>query len=102
MLLAQARLRQVERLNKSRKNILYKVELHPLEPKDFDPDYNRSSRAYRNRNEIFNGLVGFEKTSKQFRGYQRMVDSMRRFDIDLRGHVPWVFVFKGPPGTGKT
>jgi SpoVK/Ycf46/Vps4 family AAA+-type ATPase len=27
---------------------------------------------------------------------------MRRHGIDPKPHIPWAFIFKGPPGTGKT
>ncbi|KAI1078946.1 P-loop containing nucleoside triphosphate hydrolase protein [Whalleya microplaca] len=53
-------------------------------------------------NALFEGFIGFEKIVGQFQGYQHMVEGMRRFKIDPKPHIPWAFVFKGPPGTGKT
>jgi Holliday junction resolvasome RuvABC ATP-dependent DNA helicase subunit len=73
-----------------------------LEPEDFDPDYDRASRGSRNCKALFDNFVGFDKIIKQFQGYQRTAANMRRHDIDPRPHIPWTFVFKGPPGTGKT
>lgn len=73
-----------------------------LEPEDFDPDYDRASRATKNCKALFDNFVGFDKIIKQFQAYQRTVANMRRHDIDPRPHIPWAFVFKGPPGTGKT
>lgn len=73
-----------------------------LEAQDFDPDYDRASRADQNRDSLFAGFVGFDKIVQQFRGYQQMADGMRKHQIDPRPHIPWAFVFKGPPGTGKT
>ncbi|KAI3585447.1 hypothetical protein IWW34DRAFT_801302 [Fusarium oxysporum f. sp. albedinis] len=34
--------------------------------------------------------------------YQKMANGMRRYGLDPKPHIPWAFVFKGPPGTGKT
>ncbi|KAI1108453.1 P-loop containing nucleoside triphosphate hydrolase protein [Nemania sp. NC0429] len=74
----------------------------PLEARDFDPDFDRSLRADTNRDELFEGYVGFEDIISQFRGYQKMADGMQRVGRDPRPYIPWAFVFKGPPGTGKT
>lgn len=104
-LLARARLRQMERLQSEGKIMAAgDAETHGvlLEPQDFDPDYDRSSRAGQNRDSLFSGFVGFERVVKQFRQFQQMADGMRKHDIDPRPHIPWAFIFIGPPGTGKT
>ncbi|WKT45181.1 CbxX/CfxQ [Fusarium oxysporum f. sp. vasinfectum] len=83
----------------------YQNQLHglkPLEPIDFDPDFNRSKRADENRNALFEDFVGFEHITDRFRKYQKMANGMRRYGLDPKPHIPWAFVFKGPPGTGKT
>ncbi|KAH7224184.1 hypothetical protein BKA60DRAFT_667905 [Fusarium oxysporum] len=83
----------------------YQHQLHglkPLEPLDFDPDFNRSKRADENRNALFEDFVGFEHITDRFRKYQKMANGMRRYGLDPKPHIPWAFVFKGPPGTGKT
>lgn len=104
-LLARARLRQSERLQVTGKiRGAWDAETHGvlLEPQDFDPDYDRSSRAGQNREILFSGFVGFERVINQFRQFQQMADGMRKHEIDPRPHIPWAFIFKGPPGTGKT
>lgn len=73
-----------------------------LEPQDFDPDYDRSSNADKNRDELFGRFMGFDTIVKNFREYQKMADGMRIRGIDPRPHIPWAFIFKGPAGTGKT
>jgi DNA polymerase III delta prime subunit len=104
-LLARARLRHAERLEATGGTAdacddeAYVVT---LEPEDFDPDYDRASHADQNRDYLFSGFVGFEKIVNQFRQYQLMADGMRKHQIDPRPHIPWAFIFKGPPGTGKT
>jgi Cdc6-like AAA superfamily ATPase len=99
--LARTKLRQIDRL-KSAGLSIFDLGGNPLEPRDFDPDFDRALRADENRAAIFNGMVGFEDIVEQFKRYQKMTDGMRRHDIDPRPHIPWAFVFKGPPGTGKT
>ncbi|CAG9984232.1 unnamed protein product [Clonostachys byssicola] len=100
-LLSRASLRQVGRLRAAN---VYPVDMsdHPLEAVDFDPDFDRASRADQARDGLFKDFVGFEKITERFRRYQKMADGMRRYNIDPRPHIPWAFVFKGPPGTGKT
>ncbi|RSL79571.1 hypothetical protein CEP51_007278 [Fusarium floridanum] len=71
-----------------------------LAPEDFDPDWNRGLEA--DCSSLFKGLLGFGKVIEQFQGYQNMAANMRRRGRDPREVIPFTFVFKGPPGTGKT
>ncbi|RKK48842.1 hypothetical protein BFJ66_g7388 [Fusarium oxysporum f. sp. cepae] len=64
--------------------------------------WQKSKRADENRNALFEDLVGFEQITDRFRKYQKMANGMRRYGLDPKPHIPWAFVFKGPPGTGKT
>ncbi|KAI8213869.1 Stage V sporulation protein K [Colletotrichum sp. SAR 10_76] len=73
-----------------------------IEPADIDPQWDRASRAEENRAALFEDFVGFRSIVEKFEGYQLLVDGMRLHDIDPRPHIPWAFIFKGPPGTGKT
>jgi SpoVK/Ycf46/Vps4 family AAA+-type ATPase len=72
-----------------------------LDPEDFDRDYTRTSSSESCRS-LFRDFVGFEKIVSVFEGYQEMAVGMRLHGIDPRPHIPFAFVFKGPPGTGKT
>ncbi|KAK4068309.1 uncharacterized protein Triagg1_7552 [Trichoderma aggressivum f. europaeum] len=73
-----------------------------LEPEDFDPNYNRGSTAAERCRALFDGLIGFEETISLFTGYQRTAENLRRKNKNPRDTIPFTFVFKGPPGTGKT
>lgn len=73
-----------------------------LEPQDFDPEYHRGLRVSEYCSSLFNDLVGFQDIIAAFEGYQKMSANMRRHDLDPREAIPFSFVFKGPPGTGKT
>ena len=72
-LLARVRLRQRERLGAVGIDYHAMDEL-PLEPEDFDKDYDRGSHSEAHRNSIFEGFVGFNEIVQQFTGYQQMAD----------------------------
>ncbi|KUI59797.1 hypothetical protein VP1G_07038 [Cytospora mali] len=73
-----------------------------LEPQDFDPEYDRGLRVKGDCSSLFDNLVGFQDIIATFRGYQKMAVNMRWHGLDPREEIPFSFVFKGPPGTGKT
>ncbi|KAL9567858.1 hypothetical protein ACKAV7_008161 [Fusarium commune] len=100
-LLNQANLRRIRRLKNSMSQFST-LTGQPLKPIDVDPDFDRSTRADENRNALFDDFVGFGHITDRFRKHQKMADGMRRYGIDPKPHIPWAFVFKGPPGTGKT
>ncbi|TAQ88242.1 hypothetical protein B7494_g3417 [Chlorociboria aeruginascens] len=73
-----------------------------FEPQDFDPDFNRASNAETNLQELFHGVIGCEMIIAKLEGYLRVARGMRAQGLDPQGHIPMNFIFKGPPGTGKT
>ncbi|KXH63401.1 hypothetical protein CSAL01_10851 [Colletotrichum salicis] len=86
-------------------NLLYQAKdpnKFTIEPGDIDPDWDRPLRADESRAKLFEGFVGFNKIIERFEGYKHLVDGLRLHDIDSRPHIPWAFILKGPPGTGKT
>lgn len=74
----------------------------PIEPEDFDTDWDRHTRAIANTRALFNGFIGFDEIIGKFESYQYMAQGMRLRGIDPRPYIPFTYVFKGPPGTGKT
>ncbi|KAF7562534.1 hypothetical protein G7046_g1615 [Stylonectria norvegica] len=94
-----ARMRRVSKTSTSADDDL---DILPIEPQDFDADYDRLSRAVSNTRALFDGFVGYEEIITKFESYQYMVQGMRLRNIDPRPFIPFTFVFKGPPGTGKT
>ncbi|KAI1387940.1 P-loop containing nucleoside triphosphate hydrolase protein [Hypoxylon trugodes] len=100
-LLSRAKTRYVARTKQSSSFNLSGSQM-VLDPADFDPDYDRASNADKSRKTLFEGFVGFEEIVDRFKRYQGLAVGMRRHDIDPRPHIPWAFIFKGPPGTGKT
>jgi AAA+ superfamily predicted ATPase len=74
----------------------------PIEPEDFDPNWDRHTRAIANTRALFDGFIGYEEIITKFESYQYMAQGMRLRGIDPRPYIPFTYVFKGPPGTGKT
>lgn len=97
--LNQAKVRYRERMSK-----MVDVETMDivLEPEDFDSNYNRGATAAERCRVLFDGLIGFEETVQRFETYQRIAENLRLNNKDPRGVIPFTYVFKGPPGTGKT
>ncbi|KAF8321990.1 uncharacterized protein EI90DRAFT_3292574 [Cantharellus anzutake] len=73
-----------------------------LEPEDIDPDFDRSDSAEKNLETLFRGMVGSDVIVEKLREIQRICQLTRGRGRDSRSEVPTSFVFRGPPGTGKT
>jgi SpoVK/Ycf46/Vps4 family AAA+-type ATPase len=73
-----------------------------LEPYDFDPDYARAMQARERCDELFQDMQGCDYIVAQFQGYQDTFTRLKMRGHDPRLYIPLTFVFKGPPGTGKT
>lgn len=73
-----------------------------LEPSDIDPNADRSSKAADNIASLFKDFVGSKSPVAQFQTFARVTKAMRDRGLDPKGIIPFGFVFKGPPGTGKT
>ncbi|KAF1364340.1 P-loop containing nucleoside triphosphate hydrolase protein [Lizonia empirigonia] len=69
---------------------------------DFDPDFDRGERAASEVSALFQDVVGCEELIKQFQGYKTTAANMKALGMDAREQLPFNFLFKGPPGTGKT
>lgn len=73
-----------------------------LEPFDFDENFDRSSRSETNIMKLFEGTVGCESIVATLRRYQEAAQMARQLDMNPKEDVPFNFLFRGPPGTGKT
>ncbi|KAK3341850.1 P-loop containing nucleoside triphosphate hydrolase protein [Lasiosphaeria hispida] len=73
-----------------------------LDRKDFDPEWDRGSKASRKCRQLFDGLIGFDGVIDKFQGYQRIAANLQRRGKNPKLVIPFNFLFKGPPGTGKT
>ncbi|KAH6712371.1 NFX1-type zinc finger-containing protein 1 [Leptodontidium sp. MPI-SDFR-AT-0119] len=73
-----------------------------FEPVDFDLDYNRAAAAGTNLQELFRDVIGCDAIVSKLDGFLQVAKGMRAQDLGPRGQIPMNFIFKGPPGTGKT
>ncbi|KAG1740695.1 P-loop containing nucleoside triphosphate hydrolase protein [Suillus occidentalis] len=73
-----------------------------FEPEDFDPNWDRDQHAAAKLAQLFEDMVGCEAVIQKLGDYQNMAQGMKASGLDMRKQIPTSFVFKGPPGTGKT
>ncbi|KAL8995168.1 MAG: hypothetical protein Q9169_005053 [Polycauliona sp. 2 TL-2023] len=73
-----------------------------FEQQDFDPEFDRVKHANDKLQQLFEDIVGCEDIVAKLAGYQQIAQGMKARDLDPRGQIPMNFLFKGPPGTGKT
>ncbi|KAF3761456.1 P-loop containing nucleoside triphosphate hydrolase protein [Cryphonectria parasitica EP155] len=73
-----------------------------LDARDFDENFDRAERSDTDVMKLFQGTVGNEEVVLLLREYQENVQAMRLLDIDPKENIPFNFLFRGPPGTGKT
>lgn len=103
ILLNGAKIRHQQRLSAEKAHKKKKAQNgSQFQPQDFDKEYDRGERDETNIPMLFAGTVGCEKLIEQLEGYRQTVRNMRRLDIEPRDQIPFNFLFRGPPGTGKT
>ncbi|KAI1266292.1 ATPase [Xylariaceae sp. FL1019] len=73
-----------------------------LEAIDFDEDFDRLSQAETNIALLFKDTIGSESIVAKLQGYQHTVRTMKAMGLDPLKSIPFTFLFRGPPGTGKT
>ncbi|KAF4975042.1 hypothetical protein FZEAL_8111 [Fusarium zealandicum] len=71
-----------------------------LDAVDFDNDFDRAEKGDTDVAKLFEGDVGRDKLVSVLQGYQNHVRQAKLLDIDPE--IPFNFLFRGPPGTGKT
>ncbi|KAJ4289260.1 hypothetical protein N0V88_007010 [Collariella sp. IMI 366227] len=73
-----------------------------LEAQDFDEDFDRAERSETNVRKLFEGTVGSKQIIALLEGYQETVRIMKALEVNPKDNIPFNFLFRGPPGTGKT
>ncbi|KAI1081768.1 P-loop containing nucleoside triphosphate hydrolase protein [Whalleya microplaca] len=98
IVLDQAKERQQRRLSEfpGSKN------MDSLIPRDIDPEFDRGEQGTTNIHMLFKDVIGCEEVVQQLEGYQQVVQNMKAMDMDPCSQIPFGFLFRGPPGTGKT
>jgi hypothetical protein len=67
-------------------------------PQDFDKDFDRATNSADTFHKLFADIVGCEGLIEKLERYQRIAASTIARGRDPREHVPFNFIFKGPPG----
>lgn len=67
-------------------------------PQDFDENFDRANNATLNLRKLFADVVGCETLIGKLERYQRVAANMRARGMDPKSHIPFNFIFKGPPG----
>jgi DNA polymerase III delta prime subunit len=52
--------------------------------------------------DVFKHIVGCDDIVAKLEDYQKIVANMQCLGEDLKQVIPFNFLFRGPPGTGKT
>lgn len=73
-----------------------------LEATDFDENFDRASMGGTDIQQLFADEIGREKIIALLGGIQDRVKQLKRLDMDISDDIPFNFLFRGPPGTGKT
>jgi hypothetical protein len=99
-LLSRAKTNFSHRFNKLSADL--RLQKMCFEPEDFNPEYATVGDAEGEVEKQFKDFVGLDSQIDKFRGFARRVVAMRKRGVDPKKFIPFGFVFKGPPGTGKT
>ncbi|KAJ4420638.1 hypothetical protein N0V82_004203 [Gnomoniopsis sp. IMI 355080] len=97
IILNEAKSRHQRRLSRKETSIV-----QTLDARDFDENFDRAERAATNVAMLFADTVGNEEVVSLLQGYQETVRAMKKLGVEPKEHIPFNFLFKGPPGTGKT
>ncbi|MCJ1462518.1 hypothetical protein MMC07_001120 [Pseudocyphellaria aurata] len=73
-----------------------------FEPVDFDENFDRGNHATTNLKKLFEDVIGCEDVVAKLEAYQQTSQNLKRRNRSYRDLIPTNFLFKGPPGTGKT
>ncbi|EHK17219.1 uncharacterized protein TRIVIDRAFT_210598 [Trichoderma virens Gv29-8] len=78
------------------------IKKNQLEAEDFDEDFDRATRKETNVRQLFQDDVGREEIIQKLENIQSRVRQLKAVGMDVKEEIPFNFLFRGPPGTGKT
>ncbi|PLB51411.1 P-loop containing nucleoside triphosphate hydrolase protein, partial [Aspergillus steynii IBT 23096] len=78
------------------------VESESLAPEDFSKDWDRVVDAEDECRRLFQGVVGCDSIVNQILQDTRIAKKAALRGLNARDLIPFNYIFRGPPGTGKT
>ncbi|KAL7957161.1 P-loop containing nucleoside triphosphate hydrolase protein [Trichoderma compactum] len=78
------------------------IKRNQLEAEDFDKDFDRATRKETNVKQLFKDDIGREEIIQKLESIQSQVRQLKALGMDVKEEIPFNFLFRGPPGTGKT
>lgn len=96
ILLNTAKMRHQKRLSSNKSTSAPNDAI--LDAIDFDENFDRADKSETSISKMFEGVVGCESIVAKLQGYQKMVKSLRKLNMDPREQLPFNFIFRGPPG----
>ncbi|KAI9933177.1 hypothetical protein MW887_007648 [Aspergillus wentii] len=78
------------------------IDRNQLEAQDFPTDWDRALNAEEECQRLFEGVVGCNPIISQLLEDTKVARNCFLRNIDARDYIPFHYIFKGPPGTGKT
>ncbi|RDA85266.1 hypothetical protein CP532_2328 [Ophiocordyceps camponoti-leonardi (nom. inval.)] len=79
-----------------------KAKKNLLDASDFDEDFDRAESMGADVSLLFQDDIGREKLITMLQELQSRVKALKSLEMDPSSEIPFSFLFRGPPGTGKT
>ncbi|GJN72493.1 hypothetical protein PLICBS_006566 [Purpureocillium lilacinum] len=95
-------LSEAKRRSQARRSTTQSGSVDLLEAVDFDEDFDRVEQSETNIRKLFGSTIGCGALVDRLIGYQSTAKSVKALGLDPKNSIPFNFLFRGPPGTGKT
>lgn len=95
-------LSEAKQRSQARRSTTQSGSVDLLEAVDFDEDFDRVEQSETNIRKLFDSTIGCGALVDRLIGYQSTAKSVKALGLDPKNSIPFNFLFRGPPGTGKT
>jgi len=95
-------LSEAKQRSQARRSTTQSGSVDLLEAVDFDEYFDRVEQSETNIRKLFDSTIGCGALVDRLIGYQSTAKSVKALGLDPKNSIPFNFLFRGPPGTGKT